>query len=297
VTITKSVTIDVAAGAYAGITAPNGSNGITINAAGGNVRLRGITIDSEQPWAALPPNTPVTTGVAVNILAAANVSIENCVISDFPYMGVQALPSPSSTQTTPLTINIVDSQFSQSGQYAAIYLQPANFASGGTVTANVRNVVMNGYNNWATTGNEGFLIGDGASVTVDNSLISNYYMGMIVYAVSKSAYAVATHSVWNNAYLNILALPAGGTAAVDLRGNTLTGTSSAVPSVYGSDPAAAASVQVFAPGASVSLDAYTISNNSTGVYQAGGTVSSFGNNQFISNGTDVSGSVTPVSTK
>jgi hypothetical protein len=298
VSITKSVTITAAPGIYAGITAPSGTNGITINAPGGNVRIRGIAIDSEQAWTPPNVNAPVTTGIAINILAAANVSIEDCVVSHFPYMGVQALPAPASTQTTPLTINIVNSRFTEDGQYAAVYLQPANFASGGTVTANLRNVVMNGYSNWATTGNEGILVADGASLTIDNSQIVNYYLGLIAFTTSARAYAVATNSVWNNAYVDILAYTGnGGTPVVDLRGNVLTGTSSAVPVVFGSSPSNAASVQIFSPGVSVSLDGNTISNNSIGVLQGAGVVSSFGNNQFISNGTDVTGSLTPVTTK
>ena len=298
VDITKSLTITAAPGAYAGISAPNGTNGISINAPGGTVRIRGIAMDSQQPWTAPNTTAPVTTGIAINILAAANVSIENCVITHFPYMGVQALPAPASTQTTPLTINIVDSVFTESGQYAAVYLQPGNFASGATVTANLHNVNMNGYNNYASTGNEGLLIGDGVSATIDNCQIVNYYYGMIVYALSKHAYAVATDNIWNNAYVDVAAYPGGaGTVVADLRGNVLTGTSAAAPSVFGSDPTTAASIQTFGDGANVSLYGNTISNNSIGVLQGAGVVSSFGNNQFISNGTDVAGSLTSASTK
>jgi hypothetical protein len=298
VSITKSVTITAAPGVYADITAPSGANGITINAPGGNVRIRGISIDSQQAWTAPDPNAPVTTGIAINILAAANVSIEDCVVSHFPYMGVQALPAPASTQTTPLSINIVDSRFTEAGQFAVVFLRAANFASGGTVTANLRNVVMNGYNNWATTGNEAFAVTDGVSLTIDNCQILNYYWGLIEYTNSQRGYAVSSNSVWNNAYANIVAITGnGGTSVVDLHDNVLTGTSTAVTPLFGWDPTAAASIDIFSAGVSVSLDGNTISNNSIGVFQGAGVVSSFGNNRFISNGTDVSGSLTPVTAK
>jgi len=75
VIITKSVSIITPPGIYAGITVSSG-NGVTINAPGATVVLRGLTINGQ--------------GGANGILVqqAAHVRVENCVISNMAAQGI-----------------------------------------------------------------------------------------------------------------------------------------------------------------------------------------------------------------
>lgn len=292
-------------GTYAGITAPNPGNGITINAPGAIVRLRGLNIESNQPpvvgLTTLPAN-----GIGIDIVAAASVSVENCAIAGFPYIGIAALALSNSTQSTPLQLNVIDSVFVQDGSSAALFLAPNNVAGGATVTATVHNVSFNGVGNYVGNGNEALAVGAGASLAIDNSQIVGYMFGVFVFANSGQAYMVATNNVWNNGAYNVSVGGGSGSNIADLRSNLLTGTSTTNPAIvsawsaYGlaGSQTSDAAVFVGSTGA-VSLDANTISGNSVGVNHVGGsaTASSFGNNQFISNGTDVTGTLSSVATK
>ena len=75
VTITKSVSIIVPAGVYGGITVTSG-NGVTINAPGATVVLRGLSINGQGG----------ANGILVQ--AAARVRIENCVVSNMAAQGI-----------------------------------------------------------------------------------------------------------------------------------------------------------------------------------------------------------------
>jgi len=75
VTITQSVSLIAPAGVYAGITVFSG-DGITINAPGGIVVLRGLSINGQGG------------SNGVNVLQAARVRIESCVISKMAVDGV-----------------------------------------------------------------------------------------------------------------------------------------------------------------------------------------------------------------
>ncbi|CAG0970233.1 hypothetical protein BURK2_01238 [Burkholderiales bacterium] len=70
VTITKSISIVSAPGAYAGITVFSG-NGVTIASAGLTVVLRGLTINS------------LGGDYGIAVTAGAALSVENCVVSNF----------------------------------------------------------------------------------------------------------------------------------------------------------------------------------------------------------------------
>jgi len=77
VTLTQSISLTAAPGAYAGITAFTGANGVTIATPGVNVVLRGLTINSQGGDA------------GILMTAGAKLSIENCVISNFSISGSQ----------------------------------------------------------------------------------------------------------------------------------------------------------------------------------------------------------------
>lgn len=83
VTITKSITID-GAGVMAGILA-SGTTGVVINAGANDaVTLRNLSING------------AGTGLnGIRILSAAEVNIENCVISEFTQIGIDIAPTAS----------------------------------------------------------------------------------------------------------------------------------------------------------------------------------------------------------
>jgi len=75
VTITKSVSLIAPAGIYAGITVSSG-DGITVNAPGATVVLRGLSINGQGGFS------------GVNLLSAARLRIESCIISKMAVDGV-----------------------------------------------------------------------------------------------------------------------------------------------------------------------------------------------------------------
>jgi len=80
VTITKAITLNC--GFTLGSILAAGVPGITINAAGANVIVRGVQLNGVQG----SPSAPGTIGI--RILAAASVSIEDSVISQFSQQGI-----------------------------------------------------------------------------------------------------------------------------------------------------------------------------------------------------------------
>jgi hypothetical protein len=87
VTVTKSVSIIAPSGIYAGVSVGSGANGVTINAPGIDVRLKGLTINGVSP----------SSGDGVLIMQAASVSIENCAISNLGQYGVESTASADVT--------------------------------------------------------------------------------------------------------------------------------------------------------------------------------------------------------
>ena len=79
VTITKSVSVIAPAGIYGGISVFSG-DGVTVNAPGANVVLRGLTITGQGGQR------------GILLQAAARVRIENCVISGMSSAGISTTP-------------------------------------------------------------------------------------------------------------------------------------------------------------------------------------------------------------
>ena len=78
VTVTKSVSIISSPGVYAGISAFSGNNGVTVNAPGAAVVLRGLSINGQGG------------SVGIALQAAARLRVENCVISKMASNGIEA---------------------------------------------------------------------------------------------------------------------------------------------------------------------------------------------------------------
>lgn len=122
VTITKSITLD-GTGTLGSILA-SGTNGVVINAAGGNVILRSLQIDGN-----------VTGLIGVRILAAATVTIENCVILNFQ----SSSNSHGVSIETPAKVRIINTQILNSAGNG-VFSGPAS----GTATLALENVTSSG---------------------------------------------------------------------------------------------------------------------------------------------------------
>src|SRR5262245_58626703 len=98
VTITKSITIDGSGGSIAGVLASNGA-GIGVNGAGIIVHLRNLSIES------VLPGSPVAQGTnGVDVVTAAEVHIEHCVIASFSNDAVNFHPATGKLFVSDTTI-------------------------------------------------------------------------------------------------------------------------------------------------------------------------------------------------
>jgi parallel beta helix pectate lyase-like protein len=141
VTINKSVSVISPLGVYAGITAAPGGNGITVNAPGGLVEVRGITIRG------------LGTGSdGIKLDAAQALHVEHCVISGFTGRGVNTMTASGSN----LYINDCSFRDEDSAVLA--------LASSGILKVAIDN------SRAENTGNAAFYASDNSRVTVKNSV-------------------------------------------------------------------------------------------------------------------------------
>ena len=104
ITITKSISITVPPGIYAGIAVPSDDiSGVTINANGINVVLRGLTITGNSQ----DNGAPNSLSAGILMTAGAKLSIENCVISNFSSIDSNNL-QPGVLVQTPATVRMVN---------------------------------------------------------------------------------------------------------------------------------------------------------------------------------------------
>ncbi len=164
VTVVKSISI-IADGIMGGISA-SGTNGVTINAAGGTVVLRGLVIDGE------------TTGIkGVSIVDAAAVHIEHCVIRGFTQYAV----SMDSSNGTKLYIEDSDLRENAAGIFAQT-------ASPGQVLVERTQVDGNATN--------GIRIENGVSATIAHSFVNgNGGHGIVIKPTTQSAVVFVDHTV------------------------------------------------------------------------------------------------------
>jgi hypothetical protein len=169
VTITKSMTLNC--GATLGSILAAGVPGITINGAGALVVLRGLQINGVQGTA-----TPGTIGV--RIIAAATVSIEDTVITQFSQQGISDQRTSSNTKLfirNSVVSNNVDTGIQliatgSSNRSDIVNTSSINnlfgVAAGTSNSVMVRGSVMSG-------NGTGVEADSGASIDVDNSSIAN----------------------------------------------------------------------------------------------------------------------------
>jgi hypothetical protein len=168
VTITKSITIDGSGGSIAGITA-SGTQGIVINSATAVVHLRHLQIEGPGT------GTPSPVGLnGVNVVAAAQVHIEKCVIANFSLAAVNYNAAAGFLFVSDTTIQ--------------------NNTANGIVVTHGRATIENLH---ANANGTGVLVNGNAIATVRNS-----YFGGNGVGVQASANASAVANVHNSVITN-----------------------------------------------------------------------------------------------
>jgi len=99
VTITKSITIDGSGGSIAGVLTSGGIKGIIINSATAIVHLRNLSIES-----ALPGNPSGQGSTGIDVIAAAQVHVEHCVIASFSNVAINFHPTSGFLHVADTTI-------------------------------------------------------------------------------------------------------------------------------------------------------------------------------------------------
>jgi hypothetical protein len=160
VTIAQSVSIIAPAGVYAGISVSSG-DGITINGSGIYVTLRGLSING------------LGGGVGINIVQAAEVHVEFCVISNMVSAGLYATSGGSwIVRETAFRSNYVGVRADTTSATTAATLSMDNIETANNTFAGVLGIT--GSNTAATL-----------KVTLDNSVIASTAIGNVsVFGVS-----------------------------------------------------------------------------------------------------------------
>jgi len=198
VVITKAVTID-GTGTLAGIANP-GTNGVTVNAPGAVVTLRGININGDGTGA---------TGVAIT--AASRVNVEDCVIAG---------------QATGIDANLTAAGTTVSVRNSTIRNNTGDGFAIGTTTGFTSAYVS--ASSFDANAGAGVRVKDRAYLTMVRSTVFNGGTGVLVAAPSNSAQVVLKTA---GIYSNTTGLAAGGAgttmylADCDISANT-TGISS-----------------------------------------------------------------------
>jgi hypothetical protein len=274
VSITKSVSIIAPFGIYAGIGVGSGVSGVTVNAAGIRVRLKGLTING----------ISASSRHGVEILQAASVSVEDCAIAN---LGQYAVMTASATDVTLSNTTMRGNQ----GGGARLQL--------GALTVEGSRVI----------GNANFGISmDAGKTTVARTLVTANAQGGIHVSTSGSAgtLSVGSTSLVGNgtAGIDIGSSAAGGPARVAIAGNMIVangsygvylanGPGGAVVADVGSNQLIGHSSQgLVTAGGSVSarVSANSVFGNNTGLAQSTGVLYTLGDNYVRDNATNVSGS-------
>ncbi len=257
VTIDKSVSLIAPEGVYAGISVFSGS-GITIATAGVDVVLRGLTING-------------LGGIyGVNMTNGASLSIENCVVANFPSSGQYGV-----FVNTPATLRVIGSLFRETH----VGLTVANGATANVVESKF---VANYGAGIAATDN----YGSGPVVTTVNvhrsvamscgagfEAVANFSGNTMRLHVSDSAVGVSNLGINN--------FSASGTTYVTVTNSRFTENGYGLTS-YGSS------------GSTLIASGNTVSRNVTGLYQANsGLLKSAGDNVVEGNDSNFTGTITP----
>ena len=194
VTITKSVTITANPGFYAGISVSSG-DGVTIATAGVNVTLRGLNING----------IGGTNGIVMT--NGTRLSVENCVISNFP--GGHAV-----FVTAPASVRVVGSLIRDN--YTGVTVQ-------GGATADVANSTFLGHGFIAISA-EGAVTSTTSTVNVTDTVVAGNGYGIASRAVGSGGtrVTVARTTISNNNTSALISVSSPGTAVLTLSDSVVT---------------------------------------------------------------------------
>jgi hypothetical protein len=195
VTITKAITID-AAGSFAGVLAPAGSDAIVVNAgASDNVVLRGLTIDGNGSGAN-----------GVRFLAGASLTIQDCTIANFRAASPDGFGVLVVNTAGTAEIHIVNSTIENNGAVAAatgggVQVKPAAVGTGARVTLD-RVQILNNVLGFKADG-----IGNSGSLSTirSSTIASNNTAGVHAVSGTASHINVISTSVVNNGGVGVIA--------------------------------------------------------------------------------------------
>ncbi|BBJ22923.1 right-handed parallel beta-helix repeat-containing protein [Candidatus Nitrotoga sp. AM1P] len=195
VTLTQSISLTAAPGAYAGITVFPGSNGVTIATPGVNVVLRGLTINGQGG----------TNGILMT--AGAKLSIENCVISNF-----NAGAQHGVFVNTAATVRMVNTLIRDSD--VGIEFQGGATAdiSGSKFLGNISNGIFANNTNSSTT-----------TVAISDTVVTGGGVGIEAFSTAGNSRINMIRSAVTNTTEGIAASASGGAASVTLSDSMVTG--------------------------------------------------------------------------
>jgi hypothetical protein len=199
VTITKSITLE-GAGVLGSILVA-GSPGVTINAPGGVVKLRNISING------VGLSTAAHGTIGVRILDASEVSIEDCTIFDFDQKGVDIATSNACGVNIKSTIirhcltGAVDAHTSAGGTAVNISNSSLNdsqfgFRAGDNVKAVLDNCVAAGNNNNGIITNNGG--GAATKLMVSRCTVNDTGGFGVLSSGATSAVFISNNVIFNN---------------------------------------------------------------------------------------------------
>jgi len=218
VTITKSISLVNDSSGEAGILA-SGTNGITINAAGAVVYLRGLVVDGA------PPGSPGLNGV--RFIDGAALYVDNCVIKNFTSAngsGINFAPSAGG-QLFVSNTSIYNNGTGASTAGGGVYVQPTG---AGTVGVALKNVQM--VNNSRGFEADTTAVGSAPiAATISDSMVAgNFNAGIVAYSAGSgvaSTIMLSNVVVANNSKGVVLN---GSAATVRIGSSTVTGNTNGI---------------------------------------------------------------------
>jgi hypothetical protein len=196
VTLTQSISLTAAPGAYAGITAFPGANGVTIATPGVNVVLRGLTINGQGGNA------------GISMTAGAKLSIENCVISNF-----NAGTQHGVFVNTAATVRMVNTLVRDNDIGIEFQGGATTDISGSKFLGNISNGIFANSTNSTTT-----------TVAISDSVVTGGGTGIEAFSTAGNSRINMIHSAVTNTTEGIAASASGGGAAsVTLSDSMVTG--------------------------------------------------------------------------
>ncbi|RFC39540.1 MAG: Right handed beta helix region [Candidatus Nitrotoga sp. CP45] len=195
VTLTRSISLTAAPGAYAGMSVFPGATGITIASPGVNIVLRGLTINGQGGTA------------GVSMTAGSKLSIENCVISNFNGSNQSGV-----LVDTAATVRIVDTLV-RDNDFGIEFRGGATADISGSKFLGNSNVAIYAHSINSTT----------TTVAISDTVVTGGGTGIEALSTSGNSRITMVRTTITNATEGIAASASGGTATLTLSDSMLTG--------------------------------------------------------------------------